>query len=724
MIALLLAALSVTSADGGMSAFPSSFEQGALPAAQETRVLGRKVPDTPGSAHVIDSTELQRQGQTDINRVLAGVPGVYVLEEDGFGLRPNIGMRGVNSDRSAKLTLIEDGVLVAPAPYSAPSAYYFPGLMRMDSVEVLKGAAAIRYGPNSLAGAIIFHTLPVPVGSLVRADFSLGNYGSSKAQLTVGFGEKRFGALVDVAYQTSNGFMVADAKEYTGFSRAEALMKLQYRLIDTGASRHTLFFKASGGLQQDSGTYIGLSAADFAQTPYRRYGAARDDIFRSDRLHFQLSHQAEWSRHLSIVTTLARTDFGRVWQRFQSFGPDAPGPFAALVTLDENNRFALALRSQAAPEDPVRLVQTENDNRFVAQSVQTQVSWNHQFDVVRLEIDAGLRFHHDGVERRPMTRSYLLDATLNPSYLTEFRPGLETRQFARAVSSWVQGTLSWSGLTVSPGLRLEAYDIFQSTRSFTQAGAFVPLLGLGVTYAFRGGLSAVGSVSQGMSPLEPGQPRALRPESATNAELGLRYVSRLVRIEVIGFWSAYQNISADCSPANGCLPDDPVSMVTQGLSRTLGLEVFAQSKQRLGYGFTGRLQGAYTFTQARFLSSFSSDNGLWGLVKAQDAVPYIPEHQFNFRLGLAKGGFDLELGMNHIGEMRERPGIGEIPDRLRIPSRFLLSGNMSYALTPQSTVYITATNLANRSDLVGRRPFGARAQPPLLFQAGLRMKFP
>ncbi len=723
MTALLLA-FCLTAVDGGMVALQSDGDQWIEPAAQETLVLGRKVPDTSGSAHVIDSAELQRQGQTDINRVLASVPGVYVLEEDGFGLRPNIGMRGVSSDRSSKIALIEDGVLVAPAPYAASAAYYFPGLARMDSVEVLKGAAAIRYGPNSLAGAIVFHTRPIPVGSLVQADFSVGNYGSSKAQLTLGFGEKRFGALVDVAYQTSNGFMVADAKESTGFSRAEALAKLHYRIIDTGVWRHNLFFKASGGLQQDSGTYIGLSAGDFARTPYRRYGSARDDNFRSDRLHFQLSHQAEWSQHLSIVTTVARTDFGRAWQRFQSFRGDAPGPFAALVNLEENNRYAEALRSEASRQDPVSLVQTENDQRYISQSVQTQVSWHHVFDTVKLEAAGGIRLHHDSVSRQSMTRSFVLDGSLNPSYLTEFKSGLETRQFARAISSWVQGTVNWSGLTVSPGIRLEAYDIFESTRSFTKSSAVVPLLGLGITYAFRGGLTALGTISQGMSPLEPGQTRALRPESAMNSELGLRYAARLLRIEVIGFWSAYQNISANCTPSTGCLPDDPASLVTQGLSRTLGLEVFAQRKQRLGYGFTGRLQGAYTFTQARFLSSFSSDNGLWGDIKAQDAVPYIPEHQFNFRLGLAKGGFDVELGANHVGEMRERPGLGTIPDRLRIPSRWMLSGNASYALTTQSTVYLTATNLANRSDLVGRRPFGARAQPPLLFQVGVRVRLP
>ena len=52
---------------------------------------------------VISEQELDRYEATDIHQVLARVPGVYVRGEDGFGLRPNIGLRGANSDRSAKV---------------------------------------------------------------------------------------------------------------------------------------------------------------------------------------------------------------------------------------------------------------------------------------------------------------------------------------------------------------------------------------------------------------------------------------------------------------------------------------------------------------------------------------------------------------------------------------------------------------------------------------------
>jgi outer membrane receptor for Fe3+-dicitrate len=57
-------------------------------------IIGRTadVADIPGSAHVMDAEALGVFNDTDILRVLRAVPGVYVQEEEGFGLRPNIGI--------------------------------------------------------------------------------------------------------------------------------------------------------------------------------------------------------------------------------------------------------------------------------------------------------------------------------------------------------------------------------------------------------------------------------------------------------------------------------------------------------------------------------------------------------------------------------------------------------------------------------------------------------
>ena len=102
-------------------------------------IIGTKddVKDLAGSGAVISNEDLQKAMDTDIQKILTAVPGVYMRTEEGYGLRPNISIRGTAIERSGKITIMEDGILVAPAPYTASSAYYFPTTARIHSVEVL-----------------------------------------------------------------------------------------------------------------------------------------------------------------------------------------------------------------------------------------------------------------------------------------------------------------------------------------------------------------------------------------------------------------------------------------------------------------------------------------------------------------------------------------------------------------------------------------------------------
>ncbi|MEY8262698.1 MAG: TonB-dependent receptor plug domain-containing protein, partial [Bermanella sp.] len=105
-------------------------------ALQQVYITGGQdeISTLPGSATLIDQVSLEQFEYTDIHRILNEVPGINILEEDGYGLRPNIGMRGSSAERSKKITIMEDGVLSGPAPYSAPAAYYFPNVSRMSAV--------------------------------------------------------------------------------------------------------------------------------------------------------------------------------------------------------------------------------------------------------------------------------------------------------------------------------------------------------------------------------------------------------------------------------------------------------------------------------------------------------------------------------------------------------------------------------------------------------------
>ena len=180
-----------------------------------------------GSAYYVSPEELEKFNYTDINRVLRAVPGVTFYEEDGFGLRPNISLRGTSPERSAKISLMEDGVLIAPAPYSAPAAYYFPSVARMEAVEILKGSSQVQYGPFTTGGAINFISAQIPktLKGQVRASF--GSFDSQTLHAKVGDSKETLGYMVEYLNYGSDGFKNLQDNSNTGFDINEVVAKFR-----------------------------------------------------------------------------------------------------------------------------------------------------------------------------------------------------------------------------------------------------------------------------------------------------------------------------------------------------------------------------------------------------------------------------------------------------------------------------------------------------------------
>ncbi len=75
----------------------------------------QNLPNIGGTADTLDAKMLEASRVFTVNEALRKVPGVNVRDEEGFGIRPNIAMRGLNPTRSTKITLLEDGIPLAYA---------------------------------------------------------------------------------------------------------------------------------------------------------------------------------------------------------------------------------------------------------------------------------------------------------------------------------------------------------------------------------------------------------------------------------------------------------------------------------------------------------------------------------------------------------------------------------------------------------------------------------
>ena len=163
---------SLAAAVAAVLTLPAFAEDETLMSTPRVDIIGTKdnLERIPGSGYVLDKETLESSRVFTTNEALRKVPGINVRDEEGLGLRPNIGIRGLNPTRSTKVTLLEDGLPLAYAPYGDNASYYHPPIERFESIEVLKGAGQILYGPQTIGGVINYITPPPPprVGGPIR----------------------------------------------------------------------------------------------------------------------------------------------------------------------------------------------------------------------------------------------------------------------------------------------------------------------------------------------------------------------------------------------------------------------------------------------------------------------------------------------------------------------------------------------------------------------------
>lgn len=123
-----------------------------------------------GARTLITNEEIQQSGAKTVEDVLRRVPGVQVFDETGVGILPNIGVRGLNPLRSERTLVLVNGVPVAPGPYTGTGLSLFPvTLESIDRIDVVRGGAAVHFGPNNIGGVINIITKPVPATATATA---------------------------------------------------------------------------------------------------------------------------------------------------------------------------------------------------------------------------------------------------------------------------------------------------------------------------------------------------------------------------------------------------------------------------------------------------------------------------------------------------------------------------------------------------------------------------
>ncbi|MGB5326393.1 MAG: TonB-dependent receptor [Pseudomonadales bacterium] len=717
------------------SSFVTADHAENAPFFEEVTIVGNAEQEAKitGSAHFLSDEDLAVFAYTDIQRILREIPGVSIQVEDGYGLRPNIGLRGVPTERSARIVLLEDNVPVAPAPYAASAAYYFPTIGRMYNVEVVKGPASITQGPNTIGGAVNFVSTPVPQLAGGSARIEVGSDSTTRTHLTYGAtSDTGFGYMFETHQWKSGGFQHIDRSNAdTGLDVEDYTLKLAYEPTD---SSHALELKLQYAQQDSNQSYLGLSDADFNNDPYRRYGVTALDNISTEHNQQTVRYEFEIADNATISATAYNNEHKRAWFKTEKLvdGVDEFSWFTVIQNLNNGNgvgslgsadvQAILDGGDSAADAIEVR----DNNRQYYSRGIQAKLDWTFNGVGARHRLETGARLHKDEEDRLQQDFRYTQS---NGSLLLTASEALGAAgnqvQRAEAFSIYVLDTISFSRLELTPGLRYENIDlervrysdgIARNFRDKRENNIAIFLPGIGARYSLSEGAALIAGVHKGFS--APGNAPDVDEEESTNYEFGLRYLEGDAQFEMIAFYNDYENILGVCTASSGsnC---DPGDTSNGGKATVAGVEMSFANRFALGNDLSIPASLVYTFSDSEFDTSFT-DTEFFGDVASGDPIPYIPENQATLTLGLAAANWQFETAINYVDAVCVRPSCGLFEQTDASTTVDLVH---HVQLGDQLGIYARVENLLEVEDIVGRQPYGARPNKARTATLGFQLSF-
>jgi len=714
-----LLGLAIAAALLGAEQSPAADDESATAASDGLEpvivVIGDRIRlDTiPGSASVISGEILTASRVLTVNEALRKVPGVFARDEEGLGLRPNLGIRGLNPTRSSKVLLLEDGIPLTYAPYGDNATYYHPPVERFERIEVLKGSGQIAYGPHTVGAVINYITPAVPADLDGRLIGSVGNHSFRELHGQVGntFGDTGF--IAHGMYKSTDG-----ARDNMNFDVADLNLKVVHRISE----RQAVTVRGNFYDESSQVTYSGLTLAEWQEDPYQN--PFSNDHMYAQRLGTSATHRFDLNPAVAFTTNVYYTHFDRDWWRQSSNSGQRPndasdpacGGMANLLTTCGN-------------EGRLR--------EYWTAGLEPRASVQHGLFGVDNVSEFGLRYHVEDQDR----------VQANGDLPTSREPGTgrnagireDSDRSVDALAAFVQNRFDFGRWTVTPGLRFESVDYERvdnllGTSGTNSVDEWIP--GVGATFEVLPETVVFAGVHRGFAPpgvadvvTAAGGSVDLDAELSWNYELGLRAAPRAgLSYEAALFRMDFENQIVPASVAGGA----GATLTSAGETLQQGLELSGQAESSawVDWPVDAFVRVAYTWlADAEYVGERYSNVPGFGTVSVTgNRLPYTPEHLLAGTVGV-RMGFGLELALegvytsaSYTDDLNTVPVIAS-GQRGEMPGYTVWNLTANYALKAcDCTLFATAKNLTDEL-YVADMSRGMIPGLPRAVQAGFELRF-
>ncbi len=656
----------------------------------------------PGTATRIDAQQLAAIAPIGTQDAVRYIPGVNIASDDGIGnSRISVGIRGLSPRRSSRVLILEDGVPVAPAVYIYPNMYYNPPAERIEGIEVIKGSAAIRYGPQTMGGVINYITRrprSTP-GGLGQLTVGTNGYVAALAEVG-GWGGDVVQPELQLLYKRGDGF-----RQNNAFEQYNATAKVNI----VPDEDQVVYIKGNINYENSNATYTGLTEYSFATDP--TFNPKEHDNFEVLRGSLDVLYTNRLNDVLGSTTKVYANYFDRQWWRENDIfvRPDA---------------LAGGERTAVPYYEPGNLVRVGNgrDNfgnlrTFYVAGVEQSYDLDHSFLAPESHLEIGGRLHFDRfLDRRaigdaPDARSgiYYQRDTEDTTKVTIL--GLSNNYETTALALFASNRFTFGGLTVTPGVRFELFEQQMVDRlqgaTYQDRTSHVVLPGIGANLAL-GDWNIFGGIHRGYTPpssatlaiVNWGANVAnggldLESEKSWNAELGARAALDWAQLELAGFHMSIEDLVAAGIGS---------TFKNLGRAQTYGVEFETHVHGSHWSELLPDLAVVYTFLQTEVIEGRMKSAVIAGNVDVDLAgkeLPYAPHH--TVVVGLSK---ELPFGLTINGDVQyvskaytDFENIETVYNRGDtgpIPSYSIVNAGAAWQATPELNLSISAKNLLDR----------------------------